>query len=131
MRVSRLILLLQATMERETRLPTLGPTIILKIGLQILNIATSIRQHLKWKRDTFHEHFGSDPIVLADMWHNLLSTDIPSAIVFSKDRTYQRIKQNFHCPLFSLVLPEKCKIHINSSSNMWEVFKGRTLAEMD
>ena len=70
-------------MERETRLPILAPTRILKIGLQILNIATSTRQNLRWQRDTFHEHFGSDPIVLANMWHGFLSTDIPSAMVFS------------------------------------------------
>ena len=91
-------------------LPIFGPSDILRIGLQCLNIHTNDRQHtLAWKTETFHEHYGSDPLVLADMWHDLLHTDIIGAMVLSSDRNMKGLKMFFLAHYYLWFYPKNSK----------------------
>ena len=45
------------------------------------------------KKLYFHKHFGSSPLDLADMWYDLVSTDIPGAALTDREKTLWGFKR--------------------------------------
>ena len=90
-------------------LPILAPSDILRIGLQCLQIHTNANHTLKWKNATFLEHYGSDTLVLADIWHDLLHTDIPAAMLLSSECNFKGLRFFFIAHYYLWFYPKNSK----------------------
>jgi hypothetical protein len=63
----------------------LSPANVLKRGLYYLQCECS-RMSVERQNEQFHKHYGSSPLVLANMWYDLTVTDIVEARVSEKEQ---------------------------------------------
>ena len=63
------------------------PADVLRRGLRYLRLEYACQRKSEHsKTETFRKHFGSLPLALADMWHNMTATDISEARVDIKEQ---------------------------------------------
>lgn len=61
--------------------------VLVKALLFLFDVDIVLRWTKKQKCKKFHDHFGSDPLPVADLWYELTHTEIPEAKLMPKEKT--------------------------------------------
>ena len=87
----------------------LSPSDIRNRGLAYLRIRSEGRSVAAQNAD-FHDHYGSSPLDLAEMWFDLNATDIPGAKLTGNEKSEKGLKQFFVTHHFLWAYPKNSKI---------------------
>ena len=85
----------------------LSPNDVLEKGLQYVGLSVALQRGLSHatKVEFFGCHFGSSPLVCADIWHGLQATDVPSARLSEKDDSVKGFKMFVMAVFFLWIHP--------------------------
>lgn len=59
---------------------------------------------------TFRKHYGSDPIVLAKMWQDIVSTNIPEVVLNEKEKTEWGFERFLRAHYFLYIYPRSANV---------------------
>ena len=91
----------------------LSPHDALRKGLAYLGLHLQSQQRMteKAKVEEFHAHFGSTPLVVANIWANLCDATMPEARMSEKEKSDRGFKRFMIAHCFLWVCPKNAMVH--------------------
>ena len=89
-------LVIAATTQQQPAMPSiLSPSDVMQKGLGYIGIGREqqAKMSLKVKVEDFKAHYGSSPLVIADIWHDLCHTSIEEARLEEKETSEKGFKR--------------------------------------
>lgn len=93
-------------------LPLLLPQDVLKRGLWLVSYSPEEQKEMSNEdlKEEFHAHYGSSPLVIADMWYDLTTTSIEEAALVGSENSEQGFKRFLIAQHFLWTYPKNVRL---------------------